>query len=252
MVAANWIQRRRAEVAVQASSTAPIYHITEPGLSQLALGRDDMRYLSHKPPCTRTWQNFRHYSDVSEDMIRIFAALKVQTRCVLGAHYFEHTILNADSDEATKRYRLYTETQLQPKRIVCAPDAAFEMQVGPYRMAYYLEHENGTDSPMRVAAKKAAGFSGLFDTKKFKLHFPQAQDLRVLAVCPTAGWRDALRKAMKDKPGAGRWRFIALSDLTAETFFGPVFWRVEGGPHPLVSPEPSPTPVVVDGGGKRG
>ena len=39
------------------------------------------------------------------------------------------------ADEPAKRYRLYTETQLQPKRIVCAPDAAFELQIGPHRMA---------------------------------------------------------------------------------------------------------------------
>jgi hypothetical protein len=251
--AAGLIARRRAEVANPlTSNTMPVWTVTERGLCRLALARDNTRVLNHKPPCTRSWQNFAHYVCVSDVMLKLFAAVGAQARVALGEHFFEHTVVNADAEEPARRYKLYTQLSEQPRKVVCAPDAAFELQVGPYRRAYYLELERGTDTPARVAAKKTPGYQGLYDTKKFRLHFPAAQDFRVLAVAPTSSWRDSLRRALRDKPAADLWLFAALPDLTPEKLLhGEFVYSTAEGPRPLVRPEASPAAVVTDGEGER-
>src|SRR5262249_7559651 len=149
-----------------------------------------------------------------------------------------------DADDAAKRYKLFCVVQEQVKKIVCSPDAAFELRLpsGEHSMAYYLELERGSDSPERVAAKKAQGYAGLAQTKKGKQHFPQAQGIRVLAISPSVNWSKSLRKAMmKDKPGAELWMFAALPELTPETFLhSPIRHTTAGEARPLVRPEALP------------
>ncbi len=254
--AAGYIIRRRAEVANPlTSNTMPVWIITERGICLLALRRNDASYLNQKPPCTRSWQNFTHYVCVADLMLTLRAAVAAQARVQLGPVYFEHTIVNAEADEPSKRYKLY-QLQEEPKKIVCAPDAAFEIVVGKHRRAYYLELERGTDTPARVAAKKSPGYAMLRDTRKWRLHYPEAPDFRVIVVSPTPAWRDSLRKAMKDKSGADLWMFAAGSELTTESFLhGEVFTTVANGPRPLVRPEGAPqrggaaVGVNGDGGG---
>ncbi len=240
--AAGYIMRRRAEVANPlTSNTMPVWVITERGICLLALKRDDVSYLNRKPPCTRSWQNFAHYVCVADLMLMLRKAAASQTRVQLGPTYFEHTIVNAEADEPAKRYMLYSVVSEEPKRIVCAPDAAFELQVGQHRRAYYLELERGTDTPTRVAAKKTPGFAGLRDTRKWRLHYPESPEFRVIAVSPTASWRDSLRNAIKDKSGADLWLFAAQTELTPETLLhSEVFYTADEGPRPLVRPETIP------------
>lgn len=255
--AAGFIARRRAEVANPlTSNTVPVWIITERGICQLALRKDDASILNQKPPCTRSWHLFCHYVCVSDLMIAVRKAITAQSRVILRDTYFEHTVVNANADDPSSRYRLYTVVREEPKRIICAPDGAFELQVGSYRRAYYLELERGTDTPQRVAAKKTSGFAALAETKKWKLHFPQASDFRVLAVAPTPSWRDSLRKAVKAKPGAESWLFAARNELSVETFLhGDIVYTCGEGPRPLVRPEASPAPLpaaVVPNGGMNG
>jgi len=56
-------------------------------------------------------------------------------------------------------------------------------------------------------------------------------------IAPTARRRDALKKALRGKPGASLWRFAAASDLSTETFLhSPIFHPCEGEPAALVKP----------------
>src|SRR5207249_3592038 len=115
-------------------------------------------FLNHKPPCTRSWQNFNHYVEVSSVLIRIRRAVAAQSQIVLNKAFMEHTVVNAAADlPPQKRYKLFTVTQEQPRQIVFSPDAGFELQRGEKRVALYLELERGSDSPKRVAARKASG-----------------------------------------------------------------------------------------------
>lgn len=244
--AAGFIQRRRAEVANPLNnSTIPVWIITENGICQLALHTDKPLLLNQHPPCTRTWQNFAHFVAVSAWMLKLRQAIAQQNRVRLNAMYFEHTVVNPEADDPARRYKLYTVTSAptDPKRIVCAPDSAFELQVDRFRKAYYVELERGTDSPARIAAKKSPGYHGISATTKWKLHFPEADDFQVLCLAPTRSWRELLRKAMRDKNGADKWFFIALDELNEESFLhGDVVYTCTGGPRPLVRPAAAPLP----------
>ncbi len=253
MDAAGLITRRRAEVANPFSSnTMPTWIITERGISALALYRDDTRFLSQKPPCTRSWQLFCHYVCVSDLAIKLRQSAAAQDRVQLGDMFFEHTVVNAEADDPAKRYRLYTVVCEQPKRVICAPDQAFEIRLGEHRMAYYVELERGSDSPVRVGFKKTPGYAAFAQARRWKTHFPQAQKMKVLAVAPSANWRESLRKAIRDKPGAEMWMFAALGDVTPESFLcGPIWHTCEGEVRPLVRPVGVPAAGVPDVGGQR-
>jgi hypothetical protein len=68
-------------------------------------------------------------------------------------------------------------------------------------------------------------------------HFPTAtiDTFSVLMIAPTARRRDALRKAIKDKPGAVLWKFACAQDVTPENFLrAPIWFPCDGDPGPLV------------------
>jgi hypothetical protein len=236
--AAGMIRRLRAQVANPLSSTTmPVWTITQRGICQLTLARDDTRYLNQHSPCTRGWQNFAHYVAVSEEMIKLKKAVERQDRVQLGEMFFEHTVINAEADEPEKRYKLYQIMATLPRRIVCAADAAWEMQVDAYRRAYVLELERGTDSPSRIIAKKHKGHSLLSESKRYRLWFPKAQDMRVLFIAPTRSWCERLRKAARGTPAAGLYLFMPANELTADNFLsGDLVYTVAGEPRPLVLP----------------
>jgi len=168
-------------------------------------------------------------------------AIARQTAVVLADLYFEHTVVNADADDPAKRYKLYSIVEDLPNRIVCAPDGSFELQVQQFRRAYYLELERGTDTPQRAAAKKSPGYHGLFKRELWKRHYPLSADFRVLCITLTRTWRDAFRKAMKDKAGADLWFFVSLDELKPETFLHtPIIYTCAEGPRPLIRPEALP------------
>jgi len=247
--AVGWIGRRRALVAVEPSSTAPVWHNTERALCELAMATGDASYLDHNLPNSKLWANNAHNAAVTEVLMGVDAAVAAQRKVRITRFFMEHTAIPQPKGPSI---RLATVTQEQPKRILSLPDAGLELEDDEGQcMAYYWELETGKNMPKRAAALKAPGYHTLFSTRKFKLHF-RVDDFRVVAVTPSAGWRDALRAAMKDKPGNEKWRFVAMPDL-GQTIFGPVFYKVtDVPPVPLASPGPPPAPVVVDGRAKRG
>lgn len=232
--------RRRAEVANPLqSSTMPVWIITPQGLSTLAIAKNDPMYLSQLPPCTRSWQNFCHYACVTDFALLLRRVIAAQSYVKLAGFLFEHTVMNAEATAPAERYKLYTEIATAPKKIVCAPDAAFEFDVQGYRRAYYVELERGLDMPGRVIAKKGQGYVGLAESQKWKRHFPEAKDFRVLALTPSSGWRDALRKSVREyKHGADLWQFAASNELTIENLLhGETMYTATEGPRPMVKPQ---------------
>ena len=243
--AGGYVVRRRAEVANPLqSSTMPVWIITPQALSTLAVVKGDPTYLNLHPPCTRAWQNFCHYACVTAFALLLRRVIAAQTYVKLHAFHCEHTILNPDASAPGERYKLYTDVSAESalKKLVCAPDAAFEIEVQGYRRAYYLELERGFDMPARVIAKKGQGFAGLAETQKWKRHFPEAKDFRALALTPSAGWRDALRKCVRDyKKGAELWMFAAEPELTEENLLhGLAFYTATEGPKALIKPPAGP------------
>ncbi len=75
-------------------------------------------------------------------------------------------------------------------------------------------------------------------------HFPEATvpSVSVLMISPTERRREALRKALSNKPGQELWKFAVQSDLAPSGFFSdPVFFPCEGDPVPLVKTSALPS-----------
>jgi hypothetical protein len=234
---AGLIRRHQPKMVEPLSNSAPpVFVLTLKGANLLAAETGDCSVLLTAEPSFRDWMSLNHFCALSALHLMIDAAFAGQSRVRQTALYFEHEVIQPDADEPAKKYRLYTAVSESP-RVVCCPDSAFETEFLGERRAWYVEREMGTDTPARVAAKKCQGYAGLAATGLFNRHFPDAKSFRVLTFCPNAGWRDALRREMKDKPGADAWLFAALPEVTAATFLhGPFLWKVDRGPLPLVPP----------------
>lgn len=250
--AAGLAHRLKAEVHDPlVTSSVPVWIPTEAGCCVAASRTGDTSLLLDCAPNTNAWTQFAHYCCVSEVMHTIELAVAAQSHVRLGAVYFEHDMINASESDPKKRFKTYTVVQERDgKKIVCVPDASFEIIAPARRRAYYVELDRGTEgSPQRVAAKKIPGYAGLAQSGKFRLHFPQAQDMRVLAVCtPGHGWRDALRKAVAGKPGSDMWLFASMQDITPASFLAaPIIYRTDDGPRPFVRTAPATAPAAETG-----
>jgi hypothetical protein len=70
----------------------------------------------------------------------------------------------------------------------------------------------------------------------FRRHFPDVDSFAVLVFAPNPGWRDGLRKVFAKKERPDLYRFVSMSDLTADNFlFEPHFYSIDKGPLPLVN-----------------
>lgn len=242
MERAGLARRFRAEVNnpfVTPGST--VWTPTESGCCLLATKTGDSSLLLDAMPNTHNWTSFGHYVQCGDLMHNIIAAFKSQNYATMGPWFFEHDVIS-DAKEPEKRFRLYTLIRDEGgKRTVCVPDCAFEVIVGEYRRAYYIELERGTDTPKRVAAKKSPGYLGM--DQHFKRHFPNAHDWRVLFVWPNAALRDAARRAV-DIAKTQMWLFAALPDITESFLHEPVIYTSQEGPRPFVKPPPVTTPLL--------
>lgn len=218
------------------NTAPPIYVLTQKGSCELAAATNDCSLLLTVEPNFRDWMSLNHYCGLSSLHILTDAAFAAQTRVRQTALYFEHEVINPEATDG-QRYRLHTAvSQLPP--LFCCPDSAFETDLSGHRRAWYCEYETGSDgSPKRVVAKKHKGYAGLGQFNLFKRHFPQARDFRVIAFCPNASWREAMRREIKGKPGCEYWLFVSLAEVKAETFLsGPHIYSAERGPFPLIPP----------------
>src|SRR5204863_158150 len=73
----------------------------------------------------------------------------------------EEELVNPEHPDPKQHIRLYTELRLQPKKLVCIPDAAFLLDVAGHRGVFYLEQDRDRDnySHRRVAALKSPGYA---------------------------------------------------------------------------------------------
>lgn len=233
------IARTRVELVVPGSgSTAPVFYPTRKGLEYLVEECDDRGYLgvATRAPLP---QHIFHWLAISETHIALDCALARQedVRCLGWLNEWD----TADEAAATpeKKFTLYTLIQDRP-RLVCAPDAALLLHADGHAKVFYLEQDRNTSGIFQIAASKTAGYAAMAERRLHRRHFPQAtvDPFSVLMVAPSERRRDALAKAIAEKPGAPLWRFATASDLTPQAFLGQPIWRkCDGQMGPLVKPK---------------
>ena len=226
----------------------PIYVLTMKGSCELAAQTGDCSLILTVEPTFRDWMSLNHYCALADLHWKIDTAINAQSYVKQHGLYFEHEVICSSAKEPWKKYRLNTRVS---DKLYCCPDSAFETEVNGCRRAWMVEREMGSDTPGRVMAKKHKGHHALAAGKLYQRWFPQAADMRVLAVCPNAGWRDLLRREFierhgeltKLKPGAELWLFVDVHDVTPEKFLHePIFYTVDRGPLPFV-PRPAASPA---------
>ncbi len=249
LAAAGLVKKYQPKLLDLNGSVAPVFVLSAKGSNILTAETGDASLLLHTEPNFADWMSLNHYSRLAALHMTIDAAVAAQDRVTLHALHFEHEMVQPNEADPSKKYRLHTVVSETP-RLVCCPDSAFETGLNGFRRAWYVEREMGSDTPARVAAKKCKGYAGLAGAALFRRHFPQARDCRVLWFCPSAGWRDALRRELKDKPGHELHLFIASPDVTRDSILhGPIVYTIDRGPLPLV-PSPAVRPELPPPGGK--
>jgi hypothetical protein len=238
LVDARFIGRTQMQVYNPAAGTpAPVYFPARKGCEFLAEHGDDERFLA-TPTQTPQPHHLFHWLAVSDTHIALDAAIAAQQAASLTGWLSEWDIANKDESAPEKRYRIYTLINETP-RLVCAPDAAFLLASRGHAKVFYLEQDRNTSGALQIAASKTAGYAAMAERQLHRKHFPQTtlDTFSVLMVAPTTRRRDALKKAIREKPGSALWRFVAAPDLTAENFlFAPIFHPCDGEPLPLIKP----------------
>ncbi|REK08650.1 MAG: hypothetical protein DWQ37_20140 [Planctomycetota bacterium] len=224
-------------------SPGPVYFPSRKGCEFLAEHYEDERFLAS---CTQSPQphHVLHWLAVSDTHMVLNEAIARQSQVHLAGWFNEWDVVNVDESAPERRFRLYTLLRESP-RLVCAPDAAFMLSVGEHRKVFYVEQDRNTSGARQVAASKTPGYTALAEQFLHRRHFPDTtfDTFSVLAIVPTPRRRDALRgalrKALRDKPGASLWKLAAATDLSPEAFlFSPVFYPVDGEPVSLVRNDP--------------
>ncbi|MFO0945628.1 MAG: replication-relaxation family protein [Planctomycetota bacterium] len=249
LVSDGYINRMRTYIFNPAMGTpAPVYFPAKKGCEFLAVHFGDDRYYAvpFRPPQAEL---ALHWLAISDTHLLMDAAIALQQDVELAGWLNEYDQVNADAESPEDRYRIYTLIRRQP-RLVCAPDAAFLLAAYGHKKVYYLEQDRATSGVRQIAASKTLGYAAMAEMSLHKKHFPDATipGFAVLMITTDPRRRDALRKEIGKKPGAGLWKFASVTDLRPDTFlFEPVFHGCDDtSPMPLVRPRSTPNPMASE------
>ncbi len=214
---------------------APVYYPTRAGVELIAEQTGDDQVLavsSQSPSMHHVW----HWLAVSETHIAFDQALALQSDVAIPTWCNEFDFVNPNETIPELRFRLYTLLRSNP-RLVCAPDAAFLLSAKGHAKVFYLEQDRATSGVQQIAATKVQGYSVLSEVRGHLRHFPEATSdkFSVLMVAPTARRRDALKKAIREKPGTHLWRFASVEDMQPQRLlFDPIWHPCDGDAVPLI------------------
>jgi hypothetical protein len=220
-------------------SPAPVYLIGNAGKRFLAEHFQDDRYLL-KPNRIQHSQHIFHHVAVTQTHIAFDEAIARQEAVSIEQWHNEYDIVDADEPDHTQHFRLFTELQGDPKKLVCAPDSGFLLEFRGHRGVFYLEQDRGHNryDHKRVANRKTPGYAQLLRRELHRKHFPASTlaGFTVLMVAQDAKRRDALRRAFRGKQQSTLWRFVSQADMQPETLLHEnILYRCDDDdPQPIV------------------
>ena len=241
LVEKGLIRQHSALVAsARDGALAPVYLLTAAGREYLAEETGNESFLYKPIELPNPLQLF-HAMTVVELHIMFDAAIAGQTDVTLEAWFNEGDVLNADDLDSANHYRLHTKLSDKP-RVSCSPDAAFLLNHGGRRAAFYLELERGDGhggtGSRQLAERKCPGYVGVAERQIYLNHFRAdgIDGFHVLLIAPTSQRRDAIRRAFQQKEAAvfrtDLWRFAAHTDITPDTLLAREMWY-PCGPGPV-------------------
>lgn len=258
LTAAGLIDRIEIKPNGFLTSCCPVYMPNERGCALLAAESGDMRFLLNGTTPKRLHQHFDHFLRVTRLLSEYRKGFAAQSTVELTRLILEHQWINPEAAPAARRKLLTTLGKGKGGgSVVCAPDAATVIKLLDAVRLDLWEFECGSDTPSRIAAKKTPGYHQFQQSGVWRELFPCAQLMRVIAVCPNEGFREALRRALRDKDNLGKelWWCVNVSDIRRDGGFilgEAVFYPVDGDPRPLVRTPPSPPAALVPAGSEGG
>ncbi len=226
-----------------AGAPASVYYPSRKGCEFLHDYTGDERYLL-TPTQQPIHHHLLHWLAVSDTHILLNRALAGQQDVQLTGFINEWDVVNKDEASPEKRYQLYTLIRENP-RLICAPDAAFQLAMQGFKKVFYVEEDRATSGVQQIASSKTLGYAEMSKKSLHRRHFPDSNldDFTVLMITPSPKRRDNLRKAIHEKPESKLWWFAATTELTAESFLnGSVWYPCDGEPRSLIK---KPTPAAV-------
>ena len=208
---------------------APVYFPSVKGCALLAEHYEDPRYLV-TPTSPPIQHHTFHWLAVSDTHIAFDEAIQREPEARIDGWINEWDVVNKNESHPEKRFGLYTLLREHP-RLVCVPDSGFLMSFKDVSKVYYLEQDRATSGVQQIANGKTAGYAAMAQGKHHRRHFPQAtlDQFSVLMITPTEKRREALRQAIRAKPGADLWRFAAAGDLKPDRLlFEPIYYTCDG------------------------
>lgn len=198
----------------------PVFYLARAGRDLLA-DRERDASIDAKP--TKLLCNPAHVAhavSVGQLLLDLPNAFEQRDDLVLASSCHEHEPVNPEAEPA-KRKRLYTVLKERP-RLVCMPDASFEVTRGADRVPFLVEYETGATGVKQVAQRKWQGYQQMAASGHYKTLFPHCTASRflVLVVCPNAGYRDRLAKELPkvDANEHRFWRLVSKEDLDPKKF----------------------------------
>lgn len=247
MVARGWIDRVqvRSECLI---APKPVFFPNEAGCALLASQSGDMADLLQCRPPKSGYTYFAHYLGVTRALLLIVKAFGAQVKVKLVRFLTEHHFVRPG-------VMMLTEVGVGQRggRVIANPDFAIVIEIDGELFVIFGEYETGSDgSPTRVAAKKAPGYAAFFAQEKYRDLFPGVTEARVLAITPYAGFREAMRRALKER-NAKNWLLVTRDDLGGDFLHTPVFHSPTSEEPTLLVKSPPPPPVTqVAAGGVTG
>jgi hypothetical protein len=245
LVSDNLINRHRAAIVYPHTIPAgSIYFPSIKGCQLLCETQGDDRYLLTPTQCPQS-HHALHWLAVTETHISLDAAIDAQTDVAVLEWVNEWDIVNKDEQKPEKQYRLYTVLQEEP-RLICAPDAAFVLSYRGFNKVFFVEQDRGTSGARQVVARKIKGYFAMNRQGRHLDKFPSCNvnSLTVVCLAPNAGRRDSLRRAFAGKEGSELWRFVTVTEFTADKLLHePILYPAKGDPMPLVKRLGSETAV---------
>lgn len=227
LVAHGLIQRQPLQMHdMEDGSPSLVYYPSRRGLEILAETTNDKRFL-HVSSQAPQPHHVRHWLAVSDTHILIDQAISGQDAVGIEGWINEWDTVPAVGIAPEERYRLYTRID---DRLVCVPDAAFLLSLVGHKKVYYLEQDRNTSGVERVAASKTKGYAAMFEQQLHRRHFPQTTvtAFTILMIAPNRNRRDNLRRTILGKPGWELWRFVSLTDLSADSLLtAPILYRCD-------------------------
>jgi hypothetical protein len=235
LVENSLIGRQSVHFCHPTMTPAPVYFPARKGCELLAEVDGDERFLlcPHAPPIPH---HTFHWLAVSDTHITLNEALARQSTVRCENWINEWDVVNKEELRPEKRFQLYTLLREKP-RLVCAPDSAFLLSSQGHSKIFYLEQDRATSGVYQIANGKTSGFTALYEQKIYRRHFTSTVDgFTVLMITPNERRRDALRNAIKDKPGAFLWKFACTGDVTNDRILHDSIWYScdKSEPAPLV------------------